>query len=79
VCPEGKIPSLASGNHELWGLFNLMLPGLTRESGYDYSAIQVVFDIQGIEQARRPAILRRIVALIDVLDKAKRERRANAS
>lgn len=56
-----------------------MLPGLTRDSGYDYGAIQVVFDMHGIDPARRPALLRQIVTLIEVLDKAKRERRAHAS
>lgn len=74
ICPENKIPSLAPQHHELWGLFQLMIPGLTRQSGYDYGAILIVFDMHGIAQDRRPALLAQCVTLIGVLDEARAER-----
>ncbi|MFH2076785.1 MAG: hypothetical protein ABIJ57_15835 [Pseudomonadota bacterium] len=75
-CPEGKIPTLHPDNYEIWGLFQEMTWGLLRTDGYDYGAIQVVFDIHGIPQARRPEMLNQIVRLIGVVD-AERKARAD--
>jgi len=75
ICPEGKIPALSADNYELWGLFQRMMPGLLGSEGYDYSAIQVVFDIHDIEQSRRPDFLRRIAQIIKVVDEERRKKR----
>ena len=72
------IPSLAPANHEVWDLFQLMIPGLVRQGGYDYGAIQAVLEIHGIEPERRPVLFRRCVRLIEALDKARRERQGDA-
>ena len=52
-----------------------MLPGLIRHpGGYDYTAIQVIFDTHGIEQAKRPATMAEIVKLINVIDAERKAR-----
>lgn len=49
-----------------------MLPGLVRgDGGYDYNAIEVVWNAHGIDQARRPDMLNGIVKLITVVHKAR--------
>ncbi len=73
-CPDGKVPTLAPENFEIWNLFQLMMPGLIRQDGYDYTAIQVVFDVHGIEQARRPGLMVQITKLIDVIETERRKR-----
>jgi hypothetical protein len=75
-CPEGKIPSLSLENQEIWSLFLLMFSGLVRQDGFDYGAIQVVFDTCEIKKERRPKMLRQITLLIDVVNK-EREKRSN--
>lgn len=76
-CPEGKIPTLAPENMEVWSLFHLMMPGLIRRDGYDYTAIEVVLNAHGIEQARRPEMLGKVTRIIDTLEKERRKRNAN--
>ncbi|MFH2076953.1 MAG: hypothetical protein ABIJ57_16705 [Pseudomonadota bacterium] len=75
ICPDGKIPTLAKGNYEAWGLFQVMLPGLVREDGFDYAAIQVVFDAHAIDQDRRPTMLNQTIKLIGVVDAERMARR----
>ena len=74
VCPEGKIPSLNRENYEIWNLFQLMLPGLRRTDGYDFMAIQVVWDAHEIEHKRRPGMLAQITKLIDIMETERRAR-----
>jgi len=74
VCSEGKIPTLIRDNYEIWHLFILMLPGLMRSEGYDYNAIQVVFDIYEIEQSRRGGMFASINKLIDIISDERRTR-----
>lgn len=52
-----------------------MMPGLVSQNGYDYMAIQVVFDIHNIEMSRRPDMLMKITKLINVIDTEKRNRK----
>lgn len=73
-CPEGKIPTLAHGNHEIWSLFQLMLPGLVGRDGYDYNAIQVVFNVHEVERSSRPVMMDLITKLIDVVEAERRSR-----
>ncbi len=49
-----------------------MLPGLIRESGFDYNAIQVVFDVNGIGQDARPKLLEQIIKLINIISEKRR-------
>jgi hypothetical protein len=54
-----------------------MMPGLIRKDGYDYAAIQVVFDAYGIDPERRPGMFDRVLSLINVFEKERRKRNAN--
>lgn len=54
-----------------------MMPGLIRRDGYDYTAIEVVLNAHGIEQARRPEMLGKVTRIIDTLEKERRKRNAN--
>lgn len=73
-CPEGKIPTLAEEHHEIWDLFQLMLPGLITQGGYDYNAVGLVFESFSIAQEKRPLMFRRIKKMIDILDRERRKR-----
>jgi len=52
----------------------MMMPGLARQDGYDFTAVQVVFDSYGIEQKRRPEMLEKVTRIINVLEKERRKR-----
>ncbi len=65
-------------NYDTWNLFITMLSGLIREDGYDYTAIQVVFDCYGIEQEARPELMERIKKMIDVVEAERIRRRTHA-
>ena len=52
----------------------LMLPGLVGKGGYDYNAIQVVFDVHEIERGKRADMLNLITKLIDVVEAERRSR-----
>lgn len=49
-----------------------ILPGLIRENGYDYKAIEIVFDIEDVRD--RQGMFNRILKLIDVIDTEKKKR-----
>jgi hypothetical protein len=51
-----------------------MLPGLVGQGGYDYNAIQVILDSFGVEKDHRPNIVRKVVSLIDVIEKERKAR-----
>jgi len=74
ICPENKVPTLDKKNYEIWSMFQLMMPGLNRQDGYDYNAIQVVFDVYGIENRKRLEKLTLITKLIHVIDVEKKAR-----
>ena len=68
-CPDGKIPYLFPENHEIWDLFQMMLPGLRDGmGGYNYTAIQVTFDIYKVKQCHRQRMFKKIVKLIEVIN-----------
>lgn len=73
-CPDGKIPALLHENRETWRLFQEMLPGLVTQGGFDYSAIQIVFDAHGIKQERRSELMSTFVKMIGLIEKVRRER-----
>jgi len=50
-----------------------MLPGLSGAYGYDYSAIQVVFDACDIAKEKRPGMMELIIGLIAVDVKEQRK------
>jgi hypothetical protein len=68
-CPEGKIPSLSPSNQTFWRVFMMILPGLMRKDGYDYSAMQVVFNNCGFSRHRRELYQEKCIAVIDVIHK----------
>jgi hypothetical protein len=51
-----------------------MLPGLVGRGGYDYNAIQVVFDVHEVERGKRADMLGLITRLIDVVEAERRSR-----
>lgn len=52
-----------------------MLPGLTNGmGGFDYTAIRVTFDMEGVDQKYRPNLFSKIVKLINVI-KAEQKKR----
>lgn len=53
-----------------------MLPGLQRMEGYDYDAIEFVWDVYEIERERRRGMFDSITSLIDVINAEQRERRS---
>ena len=74
-CPDGKIPTLSRANYEAWSLFKEMLPGFVNPmGGYDYNAIEVVFNAHGIEQDKRSVLLAQYVKVIEVIDKVRQEK-----
>lgn len=73
-CPEGKIPFLSTRNHAFWALFERMLPGLIRDRGYDYGAIRLIFDVSGLTRHRRAIYIDMIIAVIDVIHKAREKK-----
>lgn len=75
-CPDGKVPTLAPENYEIWELFQLMLPGLIRQDGYDYMAIRVVFNQWEKETGKQSSMtmFRQILKLIDVIETERRKR-----
>jgi hypothetical protein len=74
ICPQGKIPVLMQENHETWGLFQEMFPGLIMQAGYDYNAIKVVMDIHGLGQTRRAELMALCVKMIGIISKARNEK-----
>jgi hypothetical protein len=65
---------LIPDNFEIWNLFQMMIPGLVTQGGYDYNAIQVILDSHSIGQAERPQMLAQVIKLIDVIETERRER-----
>jgi hypothetical protein len=62
-------------NYEAWRLFVEMLPGLINPmGGYDYNAIEVVFNAHDIAQDKRSVLLAQYVKVIEVIDKAKQDK-----
>jgi len=55
-----------------------MLPGLLRQDGFDYSAIEVVFNTYKITNEKREFLFRQIVEVVDIIDKERQQRRKNA-
>ena len=47
----------------------MILPGLIRDKGYDYSAIQVVFSNMGLSRHIRTLYFELCIAIIDIIHK----------
>lgn len=73
-CPEGKIPGLSPANRAFWRLFEVALPGLIRQDGFDYGALQVTFDAFGVSRHRRPFYMIRAAAAIEVIRRIREKR-----
>ncbi len=55
----------------------MMLPGLIQERGYNYTAIESVFEIEGIDRGRRRGIFQQVLKLLDVVSKERQKRTDN--
>ena len=64
-CVKGKIPSLNKENVEVWEMFMLMLPGLIKPDGYDYSAIPPVLNAYNVPPGNKK-LINQIVGLIRI-------------
>lgn len=75
ICPRGMIPTLQKENRNIWALFHKLLFGLIKpEGGYDYTAIQVVFDFYEVPTDERKPLFLLIGQLIRVVDKERQKR-----
>lgn len=63
ICPQGKIPTLNEENMEIWRLFTKMHLGLIRDVGYDYKAIEVVFDTYNVPANKRESYFDKCIAI----------------
>lgn len=76
ICPQGKIPVLWPEHHDTWRLFLMMYPGLITDIGFNYGAIESVFEIEEIENKYRKRIFDDVLKLINIV-KAERGKRTN--
>ena len=66
--PTDKIPKLSEDNRRFWILFQKILPGLnTGFGGFDYQAIESVFNILQVNCGQRPILLDRCLIVISVI------------
>jgi hypothetical protein len=66
-CPVDKVPSLTPTNRRFWMVFALILPGLLRQDGYDYNAINAVFENCQLSPHIRELYQDQCVAVIKVI------------
>ena len=62
------------GNYEIWNLFNLMVPGMVWEGGFDYTAVTTIFNDYEISLQKRRKMWPQITNLIDVIGKLRNEK-----
>lgn len=74
-CPDGKIPYLHPANYQIWYLFQQMFRGLVWDGGYDYGAIEVIFNGNAVNQDARPMMISQIIRLVEVLEVERQKRR----
>ena len=67
-CPTGEVARLSEENRKFWHLFIKMLPGLcTAEGGFDFRAIDFVFETYRVPEGQRFILLDRCIIVIDVI------------
>ena len=62
-------------NQRIWRLFQLMLPGLFNGmGGVDYTAIEVTFNMEKVDERSRSHLFSQIVRLIEVIKTEQRKK-----
>jgi len=67
-CETGKVTKLHPGNRPFWWLFQRILPGLFGAYGaVNYSAIDSIFSLYGIDPGQRPVLHDNCLICINVI------------
>jgi len=75
-CPRGNVPKLLDENREFWALFEKILPGLCNgKGGFDYRAIDIVFDSYRTPRAIRHIHFDKCLIVIEAIQKIREEER----
>lgn len=67
-CPTGEVARLSEENRKFWHLFMRMFHGLcTAEGGFDFKAIDFVFETYRVPEYQRAILHDRCIIVIDVI------------
>ena len=74
-CPGGWIPKLNERNGDVWQFYRKVAPGLFRETGYDFKAIELAFSVYDV--SFRDVYMDRLLLIIEAVDEVRRAQSQN--